>query len=881
MTKQDKNNPEMDKQDLEISSGNIEENSDENTEVTDELDEEKSSPADDGQSSSNEDPTEVSDVPTEPERSDEGLDRDAPVRPRARRLKSSRKKDQGMTILDKIELPMIPMRNMNVFPGVTLTFEVARDRSRAAVRRAMERPDQEIFLVAQRSADIDWPKDSELYRYGTVARIREMLEVPGRDVFRLRVDGRIRGFFTERNIGKNEHEPDIAEVTMVPSTLSLGDDPLEIEAARRELIRSFQMYAGTSARLSMDTVLALTNVEDAGALSDILAYNLNLTFAEQQELLEMNNLRQRLIALLKLVERETAVSEYENELSEKVKEEVDKSQREYYLREQMKVIQRELGDENDTKEEVNRYLEKLENTPVPEDYREKLEKEIKRLVNYPVTFPEAATLRTYLDTVFDLPWGKLSKEATSISKVRQQLNSDHYGLEDVKERILEYLAVRQLHYTKSEEAFKAPILCFVGPPGVGKTSIAQSIAKAVERKFVRMSLGGIKDEAEIRGHRRTYIGAIPGRIIAAIQQAGTDNPLILLDEIDKLGNDFRGDPASALLEVLDPAQNNGFRDHYLEVPYDLSRVMFITTANTTSTIPQALLDRMEIIELSGYTEEEKFHIGKLHLLPRQITANALEPKQLRVNKAAMMDIIRCYTKEAGVRQLERELSKLCRKVVLHLVEKGESEVRVTAKTLATYLGKPRFRYDVIEKKDPIGVVTGLAWTSVGGDTLSIEVGMSKGSGKIELTGNLGDVMKESAKVSLAYIRSRSDVNEARPDFPEKLDIHVHVPEGAVPKDGPSAGVTLATALYSAIMNLPVRHDIAMTGEITIRGRVLPIGGLKEKVIAAHRAGVKTVLIPEENKRDIEDIPESVRKDVEIIPVSSEIEVLEHAIVRPS
>ncbi|MGI6078181.1 MAG: endopeptidase La [Fastidiosipilaceae bacterium] len=777
-----------------------------------------------------------------------------------------------------IVLPMIPMRHMNVFPGVSLTFEVARKRSRAAVHAAMNSDEQRMFLVSQRSLSVEWPRDDDIFHVGTQVRIREMIQLPGREVLRVRVDGLERARLISRESAVKDDEWDQATIQLMPSSTEKGVDPLQIEAGRRELLRSFQLYAATSGRLSMDAIMTLNALDNPAEQTDIIASNLNLSFEEQQSLLETPDILKRQSMLITFLEREIVISEYENELSEKVKAEVDKSQKEYYLREQMKVIRRELGDEQDTQEEVERYLEKLKNTPVPEDYREKLEKEIKRLTNYPVSFPEAANLRTYLDTVFDLPWGEMSEETGDIKKVRQQLDADHYGLQDVKERILEYMAVRELHHTQTDEPFKAPILCFVGPPGVGKTSIAQSIAQSINRRFVRMSLGGIKDEAEIRGHRRTYIGAIPGRIIAAIQQAKTDNPLILLDEIDKLGNDFRGDPASALLEVLDPEQNYNFRDHYLEVPYDLSHVMFITTANTTDTIPRALLDRMEVIELSGYTEEEKYHIAKLHLLPKQIGLNALQSNQLTVSKRALMDVIRLYTKEAGVRQLERELSKLCRRGVLRLKEKDEDKQSVTMRNLDDFLGKPKYRYDVIDKEDPVGVVTGLAWTAVGGDTLSIEVGVSSGSGKVELTGSLGDVMKESAKVSLAYIRSREDVHTEHPEFPEKMDIHVHVPEGAVPKDGPSAGVTLATAIYSALMQKPVHHDLAMTGELTIRGRVLPIGGIKEKIIAAHRAGVKRVLIPEENKRDIEDIPESVLKDLDVITVTKAEEVLNYAIV---
>ncbi len=775
-------------------------------------------------------------------------------------------------------LPLVPLRNMTVFPHVTFTFEIARNKSRAAVNEAME-GDQRILLLAQRSISSDWPERDNLYEIGTIAQVEELIELPGRDLLRIRVTGLGRGRLLELRPGKHG---DMADHAMLERVFDPGRDEkgeAKIEAYRREVVKTFQIYATSSGRLSMENVLMLSNMLDPEEVTDVIISNLSISFVEQQTLLETLPLEERMKKLLGLIRREMRISEFETELAEKVKEEVDKNQKEYYLREQMKVITRELGEEQDVREEVDEYTKRLAELDIPEEFKEKLTKEIKRLPNFPSNYPEAATLRTYLDTIMDLPWGKMNPESEDFSKVRKQLNQDHYGLEDVKERILEYLAVRKLHNSKTDEPFKAPILCFVGPPGVGKTSVAQSIAQTLDRKFVRMSLGGIRDEAEIRGHRRTYVGAIPGRIIAAIQQAKTDNPLILLDEIDKVGSDFRGDPSSALLEVLDPEQNTNFRDHYLEVPYDLSRVMFITTANTTSTIQQALLDRMEVIQLSGYTEQEKYEIAKRHLLPKQMKINALEPGQLKISSAATYEIIRNYTREAGVRQLERELSRLCRKAVLHLTEKQLDSAGITVKNLSDYLGNRRFHYEKVDKEDPVGVVTGLAWTAVGGDTLTIEVSATTGTGKLNLTGNLGDVMKESAQVALAYVRSRKDVNDKRPDFPDKTDIHIHVPEGAVPKDGPSAGITLASAIYSALMEQPVQHDLAMTGEITIRGRVLTIGGLKEKIIAAHRAGVKKVLIPEDNRRDISDVPDSVRKKLEIIPVKNADEVLERMTAR--
>ncbi len=799
--------------------------------------------------------------------------------------------DVGRKVSHRYEvLPYVPVRELVVFPRVMLTFDVGRARSRNAVRSALEDHEGYMVISAQRSKDMEWPDRQDIYFIGTLVRIREVLEIQ-ENVVRVRVQGLSRVRIHER-ICDDASKFDTCRFECLTSLYEEND--IKQETMRRQVVRALHRFAKETGRYAQETIETMAALTDGSYQCDVVASYIRLPFESLQTLLATVHVQERQQRLLAYIEKEKAIAEYENELSIKVKEAVEKDQRDYYLREQLKVIHKELGDEANAQEEVEQYLAKLDRLKLPDAHREKLAKEIKRLPNYPSHFPEAATLRTYLETVFDLPWGKLQPETLRIEKVRKQLDKDHYGLEDVKTRILEYMAVRLLHQKQSDEPFKAPILCFVGPPGVGKTSIAQSIAKALGRAFVRMSLGGVRDEAEIRGHRRTYIGAIPGRLIGAIQQAKSDNPVILLDEIDKLGSDFRGDPASAMLEVLDPEQNNTFRDHYLEIPYDLSKVLFITTANQTSTIPQPLLDRMELIELSGYTEEEKFHIAKLHLLVKQMHRNALPAKSLKVNPTALYDVIRLYTREAGVRQLDRELAKLCRRSVLKLAEIAEGQSNevsehlvdhlqhqkhtITRENLPDYLGRPKYRYDVVDKKDPIGVVTGLAWTAVGGDTLTIEVSTSKGSGKIELTGSLGDVMKESAKVSLAYVRSRQDVAKVCPDFPEKMDIHIHVPEGAVPKDGPSAGVTLATALYSALLQKKVHHDLAMTGEITIRGRVLPIGGLKEKVIAAHRAGVKKVLIPVDNKRDIEDIPESVKKQVEIVPVSHANEVFEHAIL---
>lgn len=770
-----------------------------------------------------------------------------------------------------LTIPMIPLRGLAVFPGVTLTFDVARDKSRTAVKEAIE-GNQLVFLTAQKDAIQDWPGPDDIYAAGCVARIRQVLEVPGGETMKLLVEGRNRAVILKIT----QEEPCYhVEVSTVPTEIPENLQPV-YEAHRRLLMQAFDKYAASSGRVSPEAQLALSNILNASLAADAIAGHLNINILEKQTLLETIDTPDRIRRLIELLDREQYIAEIEKEIGEKVRSTIEKNQKEYYLREQIKAIQKELGEQEGSQQEQDHYLKQLEKLPLTQDLREKVKKDITRLSRMPPGYPEGSVLRSYMDLLFEMPWGKADKERLNISQARRILDRDHYGLVKVKERILEYLAVRKLRLEAGETSFKGPILCLVGPPGVGKTSIARSVAQALGRKYIRMSLGGVRDEAEIRGHRRTYVGAMPGRIINAVRQAGRDNPLILLDEIDKLGSDFRGDPSSALLEVLDPEQNNSFRDHYLEIPYDLSQVLFITTANTTETIPQALLDRMEVVHISGYTEEEKIEIARRYLLPNQLKQNALKKGQLSVTREGLRALIGLYTREAGVRQLERELAHICRRAAILITEQGQGKVRVTGNNLEELIGKRKFRYEKAQDQDQVGVATGLAWTWAGGDTLSIEVNVMPGSGKLELTGQLGDVMKESARAAVTYIRSQAETLGIDGRFATEKDIHIHVPEGATPKDGPSAGITLATALASALSGRPIRHNVAMTGEITLRGRILPIGGLKEKVIAAHRAGLDTVLIPQENQRDISEIPQTVQDRVKLVPVSEMKQVFDLA-----
>ncbi|MDD4833956.1 MAG: endopeptidase La [Lutispora sp.] len=764
-------------------------------------------------------------------------------------------------------LPLLPLRGLSIFPYMILHFDVGREKSIKALEEAMIN-DQLIFLVTQMDANTDLPEEEDFYKVGTISKVKQLLKLPG-DTIRVLVEG----------ISRAEIDSIISQepyflVDVIEHDDEIEDDSAEIEALKRSVTDSFEDYVKLNSKIAPEILVTVSTVEDADRLADIIASNMTIKIEEKQEILAQFEVKARLEMLYSVILKELDILELERKINNRVRKQIDKTQKEYYLREQMKAIQKELGDKDGFEEEIEEYKDKLSKLELPEEVVNKVEKEIDRLSKMSPSSPETGVIRTYLDWIFDLPWNTETEDNLDIKNARNVLDEDHYGLKKVKERVLEYLAIRRL-----SNNMKGPILCLVGPPGVGKTSIAKSIARAMGRKFVRMSLGGVRDEAEIRGHRRTYIGAIPGRVIYYMKQATTRNPLFLLDEIDKMSSDFRGDPASALLEVLDSEQNKDFRDHYLELPFDLSKVMFLTTANTTDTIPAPLLDRMEIIHLSGYTEDEKLNIGNKYLIPKQIKEHSLEKKNVAISDAAIRDIINRYTRESGVRSLEREIANVIRKAATMIVEKNKKTVRINPGNLDKFLGIPRFKYDIANLKNEVGVVTGLAWTPVGGDTLFIEVSTMSGTGKLELTGQLGDVMKESAKAGLSYIRSKVEKFGIDKDFNKNVDIHVHVPEGATPKDGPSAGITMTTALISALTNIPVRRDVAMTGEITLRGRVLPIGGLKEKTLAANRAGIKKVILPKENEKDLEEIPQNVKKTMEFVLVENMDEVLEHALYR--
>jgi len=764
-------------------------------------------------------------------------------------------------------LPLLPLRGLSIFPYMVLHFDVGREKSIKALEEAMIN-DQLIFLVTQMDANTDLPEEDDFYRVGTISKVKQLLKLPG-DTIRVLVEG-----ISRAEIQTIVSDDPFFLADVVEYSNDIDEDDPEIQALKRSVTDAFEEYVKLNSKIPPEILVTISTVEDADRLADIIASNMTIKIEEKQNILAKFDVKDRLESLYSVILKELDILELERKINNRVRKQIDKTQKEYYLREQLKAIQKELGEKDGFEEDIEEYKNKMAKMELPEEVVNKVEKEIDRLSKMSPGSPESGVIRTYLDWIFDLPWNNETEDNLDIKNARKVLDEDHYGLKKVKERVLEYLAIRRL-----SNNMKGPILCLVGPPGVGKTSIAKSIARAMGRKFVRMSLGGVRDEAEIRGHRRTYIGAIPGRIIYYMKQAGTKNPLFLLDEIDKMSSDFRGDPASALLEVLDAEQNKDFRDHYLELPFDLSKVMFLTTANTTETIPAPLLDRMEIIHLSGYTEEEKLNIASKYLLPKQIKEHSLKPENISMSEAAIRDVINKYTRESGVRNLERELAKIVRKAATEIVEKNKKTVRITPGNLKKFLGIPRYRYDVANLKNEVGVVTGLAWTPVGGDTLFIEVTTMPGSGKLELTGHLGDVMKESAKAGLSYIRSRVDKFGIDKDFSKNLDIHVHVPEGAIPKDGPSAGITMTTALITALTNIPVRKDVAMTGEITLRGRVLPIGGLKEKALAANRAGIKKVIIPKENEKDLEEIPANVRKTLEFILVENMDEVLEHALYR--
>ncbi len=765
-------------------------------------------------------------------------------------------------------LPVIAMRGLTVFPRMTTSFDIERAISVRALERAMENG-EEIFLVTQRGLAVDEPEEKDLYEIGTVARVTQILRISER-VLRVMMEGERRA----RLKRLWQREP------YLQAQIELIDEPplprqgKRTEAMLRQTYASFTEYAELTQKLPDEVYAAILGTNDPGYLADFIAQQINLRYQDKQEILSELRPLPRLQRMNEILRREIDVTAMEQDIESKVRSRVGRIQKDFVLREQIKVLQNEIG-EGGEDEELDVYRERIAAAKLPEEAEKKLLKDVDRLAKQPFGSAEASVLRNYLDTCLDMPWGVETKERASVDAARRILDRDHYGLQKVKERILEFVAVRQLN----PEA-KGQILCLAGPPGVGKTSIALSVAKAMNRKAARLSLGGVRDEADIRGHRKTYIGAMPGRIIEAITRSGSMNPLLVLDEVDKLSSDGRGDPASALLEVLDSEQNHAFRDHYLEIPVDLSRVMFIMTANTLDTIPRPLLDRMEIIEIPSYTDEEKLRIAQQHLLPKERKANGLTAAALRVDEDAIRAAIARYTRESGVRSLERQLGKLCRKAAMQLATGSAKRVTVTEKNLADFLGTPRITPERIPERDLVGVVNGLAWTEVGGEILPVEVGVMEGSGKLELTGNLGDVMQESCRAALSCLRQRAQELGIAPDFYKTKDIHIHFPEGAIPKDGPSAGVAIATAVLSALTNRPVRRDVAMTGEITLRGRVLPIGGLREKTMGALRAGVHTVIIPKDNEKDLNEIDPSVREKLRFVPVETVDAVFASALVLP-
>src|SRR5690625_3565875 len=768
---------------------------------------------------------------------------------------------------ETIRLPLLPLRGLLLFPSMVLHIDVGRKRSITALEHAML-DDQLIFLSAQKKVDIDEPKQDDIYTIGTVVKINQMLKLPNGTI-RVLVEGMYRAEINAYiDAEKDYYQVDIRKITEIQ-----GDATKE-EALMRALLRQFKQYIKVSRKLNDETYATVSDIEEPGRLADMITSHLSLKLREKQTLLEIKHVTDRLEKLLKIISDEKKVLNLEKKIGEHVKSSMEKTQKEYYLREQLKAIQKELGETNGELTEVERLREKITEANMPQRILDVALKEVDRFEKVPQSSAESSVIRNYLDWLISLPWSEETEDTIEIQHAQKILDEDHYGLEKVKERILEYLAVQKL-----TNSIRGPIICLVGPPGVGKTSLAKSIARSINRNFVRISLGGVRDEAEIRGHRRTYIGAMPGRIIQGMKHAETINPVVLLDEIDKIASDMRGDPSAAMLEVLDPEQNSQFSDHFIEETYDLSNVLFVATANSVTNIPGPLLDRMELISLAGYTEIEKTHIAKEHLIPKQIKENGLTKSQIQIRDEALLTVIRRYTREAGVRDLERTISSICRKAAKMIISGEKKRVIVTDNVLLEMLGNYKYSYGLMEKTNQIGTATGLAYTAFGGDILSIEVAHYPGKGKLVLTGKLGDVMKESAQAAFSYIRSRIDELKVPVDFHEKNDIHIHVPEGATPKDGPSAGITIATALISSLTGTPVNKEVGMTGEITLRGRVLPIGGLKEKSLSAHRSGLKTIIIPKENEKDIDDIPESVRKDLTFVPVTHLDEVLKHALVR--
>jgi ATP-dependent Lon protease len=780
-------------------------------------------------------------------------------------FRNEKKDDKDQTSVP-MRVPLLPLRDIIVFPHMVVPLFVGRQRSIKALEEATQKQSP-IFLSSQKDAKTNEPTEDDIYKIGTLGSVVQMLKLPDGTV-KVLIEGKKRA-----KVARFASNPDffMVEVEEAPEVVERNT---EVEALVREVHTTFENYVKLKKKIPPEMVMSVSSIDDPGRLADTIVAHLGIKLEDRQNLLETFNAAERLEKVLGHMRAEIEILEVERRIRSRVKKQMERSQKEYYLNEQMRAIQKELGEKDEFKNEIQEIEEKLKQKKLSAEAKDKVEKELKKLKMMSPMSAEATVVRNYIDWILSLPWNELTDDKLDINEAERVLEEDHFGLEKVKERILEYLAVQSL-----VGKIKGPILCLVGPPGVGKTSLGRSIARATGRKFIRVSLGGVRDEAEIRGHRRTYIGALPGKIIQSMKKAGSSNPVFLMDEIDKMSTDFRGDPSSALLEVLDPEQNTSFNDHYLDLDYDLSKVMFITTANTLDRIPRPLQDRMEIIRIAGYTELEKLSIAKKYLMEKQKEANGLTPENLVFTDNALLGVIRHYTKEAGVRNLEREIASICRKVAVEVVRKDRNaHMQVGTKSLHKYLGPIKFRYGKAENEVKIGVTTGLAWTEMGGEMLETEVTIMPGKGQMIITGKLGDVMQESAQAAMSYVRSRAAELGLEKDFYQKLDVHLHVPEGAIPKDGPSAGITMATSLVSALMKIPVRNDLAMTGEITLRGTVLPIGGLKEKVLAAHRAGIKTVLIPAENEKDIEEIPASVLKTVELELVAHMDQVLKRALV---
>ncbi|MDL1870918.1 endopeptidase La [Deltaproteobacteria bacterium PRO3] len=763
-------------------------------------------------------------------------------------------------------VPLLPLRDIIVFPYMVVPLFVGREKSINALEEAMN-AEKDILLAAQINAKTNDPKAEDIYKVGTLGTIIQLLRLPDGTV-KVLVEGRKRGRINKYLNNENFFLVEAEEIN------ENREVTIECEALMRSVKATFETYVKLNKRIPPEMLASVAVIDDPARLADTIVAHLTLKLPDKQKILELESPAERLEKLFELMQGEIEILQVEKKIRTRVKKQMEKTQKEYYLNEQMQAIQKELGESDEFKSELQELEEKIKNKKMSAEATKKIKKEVKKLKMMSPMSAEATVVRNYIDWMLSLPWYEMTKDKIDIKEAEGVLDEDHYGLKPVKERILEYLAVQSL-----VDKLKGPILCFVGPPGVGKTSLARSIARATGRKFVRCSLGGVRDEAEIRGHRRTYIGALPGKILQSLKKAGSNNPVFLLDEIDKMSTDFRGDPSSALLEVLDPEQNNTFNDHYLDVDYDLSKVMFITTANTLHSIPLPLQDRMEVIRIPGYTEEEKLHIAQRYLMKKEMEAHGITKDNIELPEPVLRQVIRRYTKESGVRNLEREIATICRKVAKEIAAKGrDKKIRVTMKALESYLGVPKYRYGLAEEKDEVGMVTGLAWTEFGGELLTTEVTIMPGKGKLIITGKLGDVMQESAQAAMSYVRSRAMQFGFDKDFYQRIDIHIHVPEGAIPKDGPSAGITMATALTSALLKIPVHKDVAMTGEITLRGKVLPIGGLKEKILAAHRGGIKRIIIPKENEKDLKDIPKKILAGLKIFPVSQMDEVLRTALI---